>query len=400
MDDSRALTDSGGVRLHSESQNTHPSGTPSRLNAAALPRALQTGRNSFILPGMGKKANQTVIARQLNLAPGTVSRALRHQPGIKPETRERILKLAAELGYTIKPRGKSNTGGDKNGCYLGVLVQSPESALTHSRYLVSLSEAAAGMNVTLIVHHVLFSECAGILNADKQPAAMRDGRVRGLVLVHRWPEQVVAELSKKFPCVSIVHFYPSQRLDLIDMDHRDGMNQLTEHLYSMGHRRIGFFGRCAEVSWSRARYAGYVEAMTKLNLPVDPQWTISLPGDCFDQRALPPAAAAAAVEQARSGVTAWMATNEWAGQALVQAFRGAGLRVPEDVSVTGFDNSDVIRNPVIRLTSVGVSLTSIGTAAIRRLYGRLANPEDPWQSTLFRVELVPGESTGQCPGPN
>lgn len=400
MDDSRGLSDPGEMRLHSAPVNALPPVDPARRSERAKPHALQTGRNSFILPAMGKKANQTVIARQLNLAPGTVSRALRHQPGIKPETRERILKLAAELGYTIKPRGKSSVGSEKNGCYLGVLVQSPESALTHSRYLVSLSEAAAQMNVTLIVHHVLFSECAGILNADRQPAAMRDGRVRGLVLVHRWPEDVVAELTKRFPCVSIVHFYPSQRLDLIDMDHRDGMNQLAEHLYDLGHRRIGFFGRCADVSWTRSRYAGYVEAMTKLNLPISPDWSISLPIDCFDQRTLPREVAAAAVEQARSGVTAWMATNEWAGQALVQAFRDVGFRVPDDISVTGFDNSDVVRNPVIRLTSVGVSLTSIGTAAIRRLYGRLANPEDPWQSTLFRVELVPGDSTGRRVGPH
>ncbi len=362
------------------------------------PPPLQSVHRSFILPRMAKKANQTLIARQLNIAPGTVSRALRHQPGIKPETRDRIMKLATELGYTIKPRGKSVAAAEKNACYLGVLVQSPESSLTHSRYLISLSEAAAAMNVTLIVHHVLFGECGGILNAEKQPAAMRDGRVRGLCLVHRWPEEVVAELSRRFPCVSIVHFYPELPVDLIDMDHRGGMNLLAEHLYSLGHRQIGFFGRCGEVSWSRARYAGYVEAMSKLELPVDPRWSIPLPGDCFDQRILPPSAAAATVDHARAGVTGWMATNEWAGQALVKAFRDAGLRVPEDVSVTGFDNSDVIRNPVIRLTSVGVSLTSIGTAAIRRLYGRLANPDDPWQSTLFRVELVPGDSTGRCRG--
>ncbi len=347
---------------------------------------------------MGRKANQTFMARQLNLAPGTVSRALRHQPGIKQETRDRVLKLAAELGYSVKPRMKSTTDGDKNGFYLGVLVQSPESALTHSRFMVGLSEAAAGMNVTLIVHYVHFNECGSVLDPDKQPAAMRDGRVRGLVLVHRWPEHVVAELSKQFPCVSIVHFYPSQKLDFVGMDHRDGTNQLAEHLLSLGHRRIGFFGQCAEVSWSRGRYAGYVEAMTKLNLPVDPRWTIPLPTDSFDHQSLPPEAAAAAVEQSRAGVTAWMAANEWAGQALVQAFRSAGLRVPEDVSVTGFDYSDAARNPAIRLTSVGLSLTSIGTAAIRCLYGRLANPEDPWQSTLFGVKLVRGESTGPCPG--
>jgi LacI family transcriptional regulator len=395
MDDSHAVQSLGGGTV-SPPYPYHRNVPAAQPKATASSSSLQSKHKSFILPRMSKKANQTVIARQLNLAPGTVSRALRHQPGIKLETRERILKLAAELGYSVKPRGKAAATNDNSACYLGVLVQSPESALTHSRYLVSLSEAAASMNVTLIVHHVLYSECGSILNAEKQPAAMRDGRVRGLVLVHRWPEDVVAELSQRFPCVSIVHFYPSQQIDLIDMDHRGGMNKLAEHLHGLGHRNIGFFGRCGEISWSRARYAGYVEAMSKLELPIDIDWTLDVASDCFDQRNIPQDVTARAVEFARNGVTAWMATNEWAGQALVQAFRNAGLRVPEDVSVTGFDNSDVIRHPVINLTSVGVSLTSIGTAAIRRLYGRLANPNDPWQSILFRVELVPGASTGPC----
>ncbi len=92
---------------------------------------------------MSKAPNQTLIARQLNLAPGTVSRALRQQPGIKSETRERVLKLAQKLGYTVRLRGQA--AADAEACYLGVLVQSPESSWTHTRYLVGLSQAAAAI---------------------------------------------------------------------------------------------------------------------------------------------------------------------------------------------------------------------------------------------------------------
>ncbi len=363
-----------------------------RTEEPAAEPLLQKPRTSRMFSPMSKAPNQTLIARQLNLAPGTVSRALRQQPGIKSETRERVLKLAQKLGYTVRLRGKAAV--EAEACYLGVLVQSPESSWTHTRYLVGLSEAAAAMNVTLIVHHVSFQDCLNIVHADRQPPAMRDGRVKGLCLVHRWPEDVARQLAEKFACVSVVHFYPGAKVDLVDMDHRGGMNVLAQHLYGLGHRKIGYFGYCGDMSWSRARYAGYVEAMTKLRLELNPAWAMEFGPEVFEQRLVPATAPEQALRLIKSGVRAWMATNEWAGQMLAQIVRDAGLRVPEDVSITGFDNTDTVPRPVVQLTSVGVSLSVIGTAAIQRLNQRLANPDEPRQNILFDVEFVPGNSTG------
>ncbi len=362
------------------------------INFRAEPPLLQKPRTSRMFSPMSKTPNQTLIARQLNLAPGTVSRALRQQPGIKSETRDRVLKLAQKLGYTVRLRGKA--AAEAEACYLGVLVQSPESSWTHTRYLVGLSQAATAMNVTLIVHHVSFQDCLNIVHADRQPPAMRDGRVKGLCLVHRWPEDIARQLSEKFACVSVVHFYPGAKVDLVDMDHRGGMNILAEHLYRLGHRKIGYFGYCSDMSWSRARYAGYVEAMTKLRLELNPAWAIEFGTEVFEHRLVPATAPEQALQLIKSGVRAWMATNEWAGQMLAQIVRDAGLRVPEDVSITGFDNTDTVPRPVVQLTSVGVSLSVIGTAAIQRLHHRLDNPEEPRQNILFDVEFAPGNSTG------
>ena len=355
------------------------------------PPVLQSVRTAPILSAMPKPPNQTFIARQLHLAPGTVSRALRQEPGIKPETRERVIKLAQQLGYTLRRRAKN--GSDAAACYLGVLVQAPESSWTHTRYLVGLSEAAAALNVTLIVHHVSFQDCLGILNSDKQPPAMRDGRVKGICLVHRWPEEVARRLAEKFAAVSVVHFYPDSGIDLIDMDHRGGMNLLAGHLHSLGHRKIGYFGYCGEISWSRARYAGYVEAMAKLGLPLNPGWTINFSADVFDQHLVPADTSERVVSLMRQGVTAWMAANEWSGQAITEIARKAGLRVPEDISITGFDSSDTQPRPAIELTSVGVSLSLIGAAALQRLNHRLTNPDEPRRNILFDVSLVAGKST-------
>jgi LacI family transcriptional regulator len=346
---------------------------------------------------MGKSPNQSLIAKELNLAPGTVSRALRQSPGIHPETRQRVQQLARKLGYSIKSRVK--TASETDAHYLGVLVQTPESTWIQPHHLLGLSEAAARMNATLIVHYVGFRECANVLSPNHQPMAMRDGRVKGICLIHRWPHEVIAELTKHYACISIVNFFPSLNVDLIDLDHRGGMNQLFEHLYSLGHRRIGFFGLTGNFSWSRARFAGYVDALMKQRLSFNSQWVIPLQPETYEERFMPESAIQEAIQLVRQhGVRAWMATNEWCGHALVNGFIKAGLRVPEDVSVTGFDYTEAIPKAAMQLTSVGVSLSLIGEVAIRTLRQRLAHPDEPRQSILFSCDIIIGDSTGPLKG--
>ncbi|HMD55102.1 MAG TPA: LacI family DNA-binding transcriptional regulator [Phycisphaerae bacterium] len=346
---------------------------------------------------MGKLPNQSLIAKELNLAPGTVSRALRQSPGIHPETRERVQQYAKKLGYTIRSRGRAIA--DADGHYLGVLVQTPESTWIQPHHLVGLSEAAARMNATLIVHYVGFRDCANVLNANNQPIAMRDGRVKGVCLIHRWPQEVVEKLTRHYACVSIVNFFPSVNVDLIDIDHRGGMNQLFEHLYAFGHRKIGFFGLTGSFSWSRARFAGYVDALMRHGLSYNSQWVIPLQPESYEERYMPESAVQEAIRLVQQqGVRAWMGTNEWAGHALVNGFMKAGLKVPEDVSVTGFDYTEAIPKAAMQLTSVGVSLSLIGEVTIRTLRQRLANPDEPRQSILFSCDMIAGQSTGPLQG--
>ncbi|HTV47850.1 MAG TPA: LacI family DNA-binding transcriptional regulator [Phycisphaerae bacterium] len=342
---------------------------------------------------MTKSPNQSFIAKQLDLAPGTVSRALRHDPGIHPDTRERVIKLAKKLGYALRPRVKNITESEAS--YLGVLVQTPEVNWAQTRYLVGISEAAAKLNAWLTVHYVGFRDCPSVLNPTRQPPAMRDGRIKGICLIHRWPQEVIEQLTRHYACVSIVHFYPSLSVDLIDMNHRSGMDQLIDHLYSLGHRKIGFFGHSTGLSWSRARFAGYIEAFAKLGLPINPRWIIPLESEEFEERMMPDSALQDVIRLVQQqDVRAWTAANEWSAHVLVNHFTKAGLRVPEDVSVTGFDNTEIVSEARMPLTTITVSLSEIGAATIKRLRHRLTHPDEPQQSILFSCSLVPGKSTG------
>ncbi len=134
-----------------------------------------------------------------------------------------------------------------------------------------MSRASVMLNLAILSHHITMEECQGILNPGHQPTAMKAGLVEGLVLIHRWPTEVALRLSHKWPTVSIVHHYPETSIDHIGIDDRTGVAALMSHLYRGGHRRIGFFGLCREMSWACFRFAAYVESLMRMGLSYEPQ---------------------------------------------------------------------------------------------------------------------------------
>ena len=124
-----------------------------------------------------------------------------------------------------------------------------------------MNRASVALNVSILSHHLHEEECESILNPKFQPPALRSGLVDGLILIHRWPQEVTRPLAEKLPTVAIIHHYPEAPLDHIGIDDGIGMASLVEHLYSTGARRIGFFGLCRQMSWSCSRYAAYIEAL-------------------------------------------------------------------------------------------------------------------------------------------
>ncbi len=77
---------------------------------------------------------------------------------------------------------------------------------------------------------------------------------------------LVKQLVAKMPCVSIVHRVPEVALDLVGVDNTDGISRLMDHLHGLGHRRIGFFARCGDATWSRALFGSYADSLCRLGL--------------------------------------------------------------------------------------------------------------------------------------
>ncbi|SDU27673.1 transcriptional regulator, LacI family [Verrucomicrobium sp. GAS474] len=338
------------------------------------------------------------VAKKLNLSVATVSRALRRVPGINAETRALVLQTASEVGYRLPRSYRSSTVGGKDRLqHIGVFMETTNGTQSHP-YLTGLSDAAMSLNSSLVIHHVKPGECASVLDPAQQPTAMRSGLLSGVVLIFWWPSDVVRALSQKLPTVSIMHKYPGTDVDMVGLDNEGGMDLLVRELYAKGHRKIAFVGRCSQLHWSTARFGGYVAALASLGIEYRPDWVIDVDFDTLSSKEAGWEGYGEKVEKLRkAGITAWVCSTEPAGWMLHDWFTARGLRVPEDVSITGFHRPNQAESSRPDLTSVGASYEAIGAAALKRLQIRIKNPAESCRSILFPSDFYPGSTVGPVP---
>ena len=154
---------------------------------------------------------------------------------------------------------------------------------------------------------------------------------------------------------------------MIGVDNFAGAERLVEHLNGLGHRRIGFFGCCPELQWSLQRFGGYAASLTKFGLELNPSWVITTESasPMTDINVEMDELLAQAEHLTRKDqVTAWIGASETAGQKLYSWLITHGVRVPEDVSITGFHRDESNPSKLPPLTSVISSYQAIGAAAL------------------------------------
>ena len=220
---------------------------------------------------------------------------------------------------------------------------------------------------------------------------MRDGLLEGLALIHRFEPEVVRELAMRLPVVSLTHFVPGVRADLVDSDHIGAIAKLVDRLHEHGHRRIGFIGRAPNLSYSQARFGSFCQSMARLGLEVDPAASVNVTKEISD---LDRQADVVATLIRKRGYTAFVCASDLVGYQVCRGLMDRGVRVPQDVSLTGFDALDPLYD-CPAMTSVRVPFADLGVFAMTRLIMRIQRPALPALKTLFDCELVEGETTGR-----
>jgi DNA-binding LacI/PurR family transcriptional regulator len=327
------------------------------------------------------------IAKRTGVAVSTVSRALRDLPGIHPKTRSKVLREARALGYTVRPRRHESARMETK--HVLALTVGDE---TPAGYMTGLSQASLELDISLHFHHVAEIDSRELLAPQNLPMSLREELISGVILIYRWPNEVGEKIFRKFPTVSIVHTYPNAPVDVMSIDHTGGMLSLVRHLKATGHHKLGFLGWDAHVSWSRSRLAAFLEAAFAHRIKVSPEnlLQIRLP-QTPEQIHLSSERIVAALSE---GVSGWICADDFIGYDLCAELLQRGIRIPEEISITGYHRHPSFRRVNLPLlTSTEVDSKRIGYNALQQLSYRMGHPKDPPQLVLMPAKFAPGQTT-------
>ena len=336
---------------------------------------------------MGARSDAKDVARLAGVSTATVSRALNTPDRVDPVTRQRVLDAAARLRYV--PHGAARTLRSHRSKMIGAVVPSFDYALdarTTSALQRRLDER--GYSLVLAEHHY---DLAAEL------------RVAGQLVQHGVDAFVFVGLDHAPNLFALLEDYGRpyvltwgvdalEQHPSVGFDNRAATHAVTRHLLELGHRRIGLLSAPVEGNdRARARGEGVRAALAERGLALAPE--------CVQYAAISLSAAQEAMERllaAPDRPTAVVATNDVFAVGAMLACRQAGVRVPQDVSITGVDNTDLGATQTPGLTSVRTPIIEIGRAAADQLVARLeGEPYTAFQS--FPVEIVHRGSTAPPP---
>jgi LacI family transcriptional regulator len=341
-----------------------------------------------------RSLNQQLLAERLNVSRTTISRSLANHPAISAETREKVQKLAAEMGYRgVRTRG-SRTRPARHAT-IGVLIGVPAENVAMATFPFILSGIRERAEIEHLSVDVCFEKPAALDPNSKRQSVFRHIRAgdwRGMILIYPFPEPAVDLIARKISTVAVLESYSG--VDIIDTDDSAAILALVTRLKEAGHRRIGFVTWDYPVGghWSLRRFGGYIEALYYHGIEFRPEWVINIDRNTphFSEFGpeIPDRVAAAL---RRDRVTAWVCAADHQAYHLMRELNARGIRVPEDCSITGFDGLEPPPN-TRRITSMLVPHEDIGASAVARLFSRMMHPNSPRRKILVQAQLVEGET--------
>lgn len=323
------------------------------------------------------------VAKAAGVSVATVSRALNGAGRVLPETRERILAAARELRFT--PSGAARSLITRRTDTIGALLPDLHGEF-FSELIRGIDQAARARGL-----HLLVSSSHG--DADEAAAALRamNGRVDGLLVMtpHADADFLARNLPGSLPAVLINTGAESPGHARFVVDNVGGAQAITRHLAAAGRRRIAHIAGPEGNEEAADRLRGY-----RAGLRAGQHETV-VAGDFSEASGW---SAGRRLAQMKPRPDAVFAANDMMAVGCLAALAEAGLRVPEDVAVAGFDDIPIARYVSPSLTTVRVPIAALGAAALDAVAQAIESPETAAAHTrVLPVELVVRRSCGAGP---
>jgi len=315
------------------------------------------------------------VAREAGVSVATVSRVFNNSPLVSEMTAEAVLEVATRLDYW--PNGAARSLSTRRTGTIGVVLPDLYGEFFSEIIRGIDTEARAGK------YQILLSSSHAAESALVKAAQSMRGRIDGLIAMapHAGSSNALGEFARHFPVVLLNPGFPVENCGVVSIANFEGARAMVRHLLEMGHRRIALVkGPSGNVD-AEERRRGYREALKEGEGDLDP--SLEIPGD-FDQES--GYASADLLLRLQPRPTAVFAANDWTAFGLMSALSEAGVRVPGEMAVAGFDDMSIapFLNPP--LTTVRVDAAELGKRAVRLWFDAVRTPPE---SRIFPREILP-----------
>ncbi|MCW5910916.1 MAG: LacI family DNA-binding transcriptional regulator [Cyclobacteriaceae bacterium] len=327
------------------------------------------------------------IAKALNISPATVSRGLKDHPAIRKGTKKKILDAASKMGYQQNTfasnlrRKRSNTIGviipRLNSYFMSTVISGMEKVANQSGYNLIISQSQESFKKEII-----------------SVKTMYDSRIDGLMVSLAYDtadtEHFEVLLKKRIPIIFFDRVIDHPGCTSIVIDNRQAGYDATHHLLSQGCKRIMHLAGNLSRNVYSDRLEGYKMALAKFNIPFDPSLVISN-SLLSEQGGVDAAQEILTMHEKPDGI---FASNDTSAVACMRQLKLAGIKIPHDIAVVGFNNDPISKVIDPNLTTVNYPGQEMGEVAAATLVNKLDQSNSPGVNTIvLRHELIIRESS-------
>jgi LacI family transcriptional regulator len=329
--------------------------------------------------------NIAEIARRANVSTATVSRTLNQSGPVKAATARKVWRAATALNYYPNSHARALVSGRSR--LIGLIV----SDITNPFFpeLVRAFEGLAAQkqyDLLLTSTDYLTSRMTTCLRR------MLERKVDGVAMMTSEMDLgLIKELSKRnVPIVFMDVGQMGPRMSHVSIDYGNGIREAVHHVVALGHQRIGFISGPLDLHSARTRHRSFLDNMREQGLAPDRRFiregTHTAEGG---QKSM------AELLRLSKGPTAVVCSNDWTAIGALHAIHDAGLRVPEDISLVGFDDIPLASYTYPALTTVRMSARDVGATAFQALFRLIG--EDHVEGDVYQVptKLIVRGSTGK-----
>ena len=339
---------------------------------------------------MAQKIKLSTIAETLGVSTATVSLALRDSPLVAASTRDRIKEQARALGYIYNRRAAS-LRTSRSGI-IGVVVHDIMNPFYAEILKAIESELDRDRQTFILSNH--YDSVEKQRNFVETLLQLGGDGVIMSPAIGTPPEDIRLAEDNGMPAILIARSIEGLDVPIFRGDDSYGISLATNHLIGLGHRAIAMVGGTDQTSTGRDRYQGYVNALRKANIEVDP--SLRIPGPRTKQGGFEAAVHFLSLPQKPTAAVCW---NDLVAIGLMNGIARAGLVPGRDVSVTGYDDLEEAAIATPALTTVWNGQSEVGRNAARALLDKLSGSHEPDGIHLIKPEMRIRQSTGPLRAP-